>query len=256
MTAELLEVRVQLEHQTQLTHTTKTERDAAIATLHKHGVSCDHLGDHVTDIRTLQAQNEKLRGIIKQMRVELEQLSDWSDRCDGESVPTANYVRYMEEEVRKVKTENRKLSEKVQQTAAQRKPPTPNNAKTDSHSPIHDDRKLLSSGHDESPVPQETRRNSSPSGVRSQHRTHLIALSDTIASLQREKGEVENQAQQWQGKVKELQDRLKEEQEMVSGTRTRCVTSCIFGSGGVWGVVVHTAGQLRMRMSVLGRPAI
>ncbi len=41
-----------------------------------------------------------------------------------------------------------------------------------------------------------------------QHRSHLIALSDTIASLQREKAELENKSREWKAKAEHLQGRL------------------------------------------------
>lgn len=195
----------------------KTERDAAIATLREHGVPCDNMSVHVTDMQALQAQNTELRGIIKQMRVELEQLSDWSDHRHSKDTPTANYVRYMEEEVRKMKVENRRLSEQLQQMAAHRKPPTPEAGKRKSRSFTLEDRKspgpsaLQGAGQlQPSPSPSSGTRD-----VHRQHQSHLIALSDTIASLQREKSQAEALVQQCRGKVQELQSKLKDEQEMV-----------------------------------------
>ena len=207
MSAECQELRTQLD----LLHTAQTQRDVAIATLQQHGIHCEDLGTQVTEVQALQRQNQELRAIIKQMRAELEQLSDWSDRRASDSTPTTNYVRYMEEEVRKVKSENRKLSEQVQQMAAQRKPPTPNSVKAKTSSPTLERK----ANHTESPDMVQVKHSSATKDMHHQHRGHLIALSDTIASLQREKGALESQVQEWRSKCEDLQGRLKNEQEMV-----------------------------------------
>lgn len=207
LTAECHELRSQLDHQTQLMETMRNQRDAAIASLNKHGISCDDITGHVMDIQTLQAQNEELREVIRQMRMELEQLSDSPIQRDhhvNQSMPTTNYVQYMEEEVRKVKSENRQLTEQLQQAAAQGKPPTPNTIHK--KSPNQGEKRR---GHSTPPSPSVD--------VHLKHQTHLIALSDTIASLQREKVDMENKTREWKTKVEQLQDKLKEEEELVIG---------------------------------------
>lgn len=181
----------------------RIQRDGAIATLQKHGISCDnHMTGYVSDLQTLKTQNEELRDVIKQMRVELEQLSDMSSQKDG--MPTANYVRYMEEEVRQVKSENRQLVEQLQQTGLHRKPPTPTtNVKRKSLSPARGGKK-----HNRSISPSEESHTV-------HHHRHLIALSDTISSLQKEKVELENRGKEWKIETEQLQERLKEEAELV-----------------------------------------
>lgn len=206
---ECQELRQKLEKQRELCECIETQRDAALATLHQHGIPCDNeVAGHMTNIRTLKTQNDEFRSIIAQMRAELEQLSDWSEqRGDdpaAESMPTADYVRYMEGEMRKLKSRNRDLAEQLQRTTAQGKPPTPNSARKKARSPTPTEKKQCS---------DHTPPLSSAEIV--QHRSHLVALSDTIASLHREKAELENTSRELKGIVEHLQERLKEEQEVV-----------------------------------------
>ena len=192
------------------------ERDAAIDTLSQHGIPCgdhmtDHVTDHVTQVQTLQTQNKELRSVIKQMRTELEELSVTSEHRESQSnadtMPTLDYVKYMESEVRKLKSENRLLVERLQQTIPQGKPPTP--------SPSN--RKILSSPPNPGVKRQHhSRSNPATPTEQVQDRTHLIALSDTIASLQRDKTEVELACQHWKTHAQKLQSKVKEEQEMVN----------------------------------------
>ena len=209
--AECVELKGQLEQQIQLAESMRTQRDVALSSLHKHGIASDDFDAKVADFQTLQASNEELRAVIKQMRVEIEQLSDLSDHRNGENMPTANYVRYMEEEVRKVKSENRQLVAQLQQM---KKPPTP---KRKGSSPAQEDGKRSSQVRSRSPVEGEGGSSQSGAGdVHLQHRGHLIALSDTIASLQREKADLENTVRHWKEKADKLQEKLNEEQELVS----------------------------------------
>lgn len=206
---ECQELRQKLERQATLYKTMETQRDAALATLHHHGIPCDEeVAGHMTDIRTLKAQNDEFRSIIAQMRAELEQLSDWSahggERSGTEGMPTADYVRYMEGEVRKLKAQSRELVEQLQRTATQGKPPTPNSVRKKARSPVQAEKQQ----------PSEH----APPCVNVQHRNHLVALSDTIASLHREKAELENTSRDLERNVEHLQERLKEEQELVSVT--------------------------------------
>lgn len=178
-----------------------SQRDAAITILHKHGISCDQeIASHVTKITTLSTQNRELQSVIKQMRMELEQLSEWSARKgvqqDSQDMPSLDYVRYMEEQVKKMKSENRQLAEQLQQGLPQGKPPTPGCVKR-------------------SPVGERKQATPTSVDVQTQHRSHLVALSDTIASLHKEKAEAECKTREWRRKVDQLQDKLKEEQELV-----------------------------------------
>lgn len=202
---ECQELHLKISQQTEMEECTRNQRDAALATLHQHGVSCDVAG-HMTDMAKLKTQNEEFRNIIKQMRGELEQLSDWSaQRGDpsNDGMPTADYVRYMEGEVRTLKSQNRDLVEQLQQTGPQGKPPTPNSAK-----------KRTVQTEKKQPPPDHTPPSSPATNTR--HRNHLIALSDTIASLHREKTELESRVQEWRKRVETLQGKLKEEEELVS----------------------------------------
>ena len=185
------------------------ERDIAIATLNKHGLASqvtDHVTDHMTQLQQLRQQNEELHGVIRQMRQELEQLAHFSETHDSNKrgvsrgqdksvLPTAGYVQYMENELVRVKSENRQLLERLQQTPPTGKPPTPS---------------ISTAGRSPSPP-----RASNSAGEIRQHRSHLIALSDTIASLQKEKGTLELAVVQLRSKVEDLEISLSKEQEQV-----------------------------------------
>ncbi len=190
----------QLEEQNQRLLLLQSERDAALDTLQSHGLSCDH---HMTkNISSLEAQNSELRHVIKQMREELEKLTDQPEMVGHEpssSKVSQDYVRYMESEVRKMKLENRELLNRLQLSSPQGKPPPappPPNSSSLKKVP--------------SPPPSPT----PPKSLRlSQH--HLVALSETIATLNREKGELERRCEEERLRTSQLQDRLKEEKEMV-----------------------------------------
>ena len=185
------------------------ERDITIATLNKHGLASqvtDHVTDHMTQLQQLRQQNEELHGVIRQMRQELEQLAHFSETHDSNKrgvsrgqdksvLPTAGYVQYMENELVRVKSENRQLLERLQQTPPTGKPPTPS---------------ISTAGRSPSPP-----RASNSAGEIRQHRSHLIALSDTIASLQKEKGTLELAVVQLRSKVEDLEISLSKEQEQV-----------------------------------------
>ena len=210
LSLECKEVRSALEEQTSQMMAIQQERDIAITTLNKHGLA-SQVADHVTDHMTLRQQNEELHGVIRQMRQELEQLAHLSEtprgiihEQDGHAPPTSGYVQYMEKELIRMKSENRQLLERLQQTTPSGKPPTP----------------TLSSGQ-RSPSPPRTSNSAQVgSGERRQHRGHLIALSDTIASLQKEKASLELSIVQLRSRVEELETDLNKEKEQV------CKLSC------------------------------
>ena len=207
MILECEELRSTLEEQTGQLTATQQERDIAIATLNKHGLASqvtDHVMDHMTQLRQ---QNEELHTVIRQMRQEIEQLAETPDsqrhhnipcQDDRSTLPTAGYIQYMENELIKIKSENRQLLERLQQAPPTGKPPTP------SASPGR--------GSPSSPRTAGT----GSAGERRQHRSHLIALSDTIAGLQREKGALELTVVQLKSKVEELETNLNGEQKQVS----------------------------------------
>ena len=193
---------------------TQQERDIAIATLNKHGLAShvtNHVTDHLTQLQQLQQQNEELHVVIRQMRQELEHMAHLSVTSTGKNheqdghnnvLPTTGYVQYMEKELIKVKSENRQLIERLQQSQPMGKPPpTP----------------TPSSGQG-SPSPPRTSNSAhvGPGERSRQHRSHLIALSDTIASLQKEKAGLELSMVQLRSRVEELEASLSNEQEQVS----------------------------------------
>ena len=157
------------------------ERDIAIATLNKHGLASDcHVTDHMTE---LQQQNKELQNVIKQMRQDMEQVTN-----KDVSMPTTGYTEYIESEMVRLKAENRQLSERLMKSLG--KPPSPG-------------------------VPQVTKK---------QHQSHLIALSDTIANLQREKAALELTVTQLRSRMEELERELTAEKEQVSQTHTHTHT--------------------------------
>lgn len=192
------------------------ERDLAIASLDRHGLmeqyqtDCQRVGGgagegHVIDprdhmIQQLTRQKEELHNVVKQMRREMEQLTELSDQPANETAPkpdgrhkedtgmvTTGYVKFLEKELSGLKSENRKLEEKLQES---RKPPTP-------------------------PPPSRERKTQSPS-VERRHRGHLIALSDTIACLQRERGEMAGEVRRLEGELERREGRIRELSEQVS----------------------------------------
>ena len=211
------------------------ERDVAIATLGRHGLTeyyqaaCGEgvASSHVTDprdhvIQQLRQRNEELCVVIRQMRSEMEEITDWSEHptnhiTDKEhgQVLTHGYVKYMENEVLRLKTESRELSERLQEG---RKPP-----------PSGDKRK-----------PPSPRRES-------QHRSHLIALSDTIASLQRERQGMEVEALQLRSELEEKEKTIAAFQEQVSSDLAQPLASLF--SVLVRGVVLNGGLPFRMALS-------
>lgn len=218
MSLECEELRSALEERTGVLTATQQERDIAIATLNKHGLAShvtDHVTDHMTQLQHLRQQNEELHAVIRQMRQEIEQLAETPNGSkphpipsqeDRSMLPTAGYIQYMENELIKIKSENRQLLERIQQAPPTGKPPTPS---------------LASPGRGgSSPGSPRTGTGASSAGERRQHRGHLIALSDTIAALQREKGALELAVVQLRSKVEDLETSLNKEQEQVGGNVT------------------------------------
>lgn len=219
-------MRSTLEEQTAQLAAVQQERDIAIATLGKHGLASevtDHVTGHMTQLQQLRQQNEELHRVIRQMRQELEHMARLTESHTGKNheqnghnimLPTSGYVQYMEKELIKVKSENRQLMERLQQTQPTGKPPTPTpSSRQSSPSPPH-------------------RSNSTQvgSGERRQHRSHLIALSDTIASLQKEKAGLELSVVQLRSRVEELETSLSNEQEQVSDSGQTCITQFKMGT--------------------------
>lgn len=217
MSVESKEALSKLEEHTLLCDSLQREKTAAIAVLHQHNIPWrDHVTSHVTELQNLQAQNKELHAIIKQMRTELEQLSDLTEQREnahqreGTGKPSLQYVSYLENDVCKLKSENRQLAERLAQVS---KPPTPKSSRRQA-------------GPTALEHPSTTTGTAGPLSVSSgdshvarqqqKHRDQLIALSDTIASLQREKGQLERVCEECKGKAQMLQDKLKEEKEMVS----------------------------------------
>ena len=235
--------------QSSVVRAVQEERDIAVATLSRHGlveeyqsvcqqggVAQDHVTepkdhviepkdhvtepkDHVTEpkdhvsepkdhvIEQLRQQNKELHAVIRQMRQEMEQLTGFSEQRDDEShqhtsddgpALTVGYVRYMESEVVRLKSANLQLKERVQELSMMKKPPTP----------------PLVGGSKRTPSPPPT--GDKPSRRESQHRAHLVALSDTIATLQKEKSALELEALQLNTKVRQLEESLAAHQEKVT----------------------------------------
>ncbi len=218
--AECKELRQTITQHSAIIRAVERECDLAIATLGRHGLTEQYHMDcqkemavgeasvgHVTDprdhmIQQLSRQKEELHQVIKQMRQEMEQLTNWSDHgVDGKvhgiseskadtGLVTTGYVKFLEKELSRLKSENRQLDEKMQE---RKKPPTP-------------------------PSSSGERQRLSPSlALERRHRSHLIALSDTIASLQRERQGLEGEVRRLQGEVERKEERLVALGEQVGG---------------------------------------
>ena len=187
------------------------ERDIAMATLGRHGLAeelqCREGGadDHVSNprdhmIQQLRQQNEELHQVIAEMREAMEQVTNWTEETEkpanqiaAQEVLTVGYVKYLESEVVRLKAVKRQLGERVQELSASRKPPTP--------PPSHD------KGSATPP----------PSGDKNaaRHRGHLVALSDTIATLQREKVALEGQVLRLQSEGQRWKETAQQHQQQV-----------------------------------------
>ena len=158
----------------------------------------------------LEQRNRELKAVIQEMRQEMEQCvsADPAGIADGQlrvkdafsrvsDAPySAEYVSYLERELAEMKAEKRKMGERLDELAAHRKPPTP----PPPPPPL--------------PLPQSPARTSSAD---SRHRAHLIALSDTIATLQREKCGLELEMVRLKGREEQLQGMVRLCQEEVKG---------------------------------------
>lgn len=142
------------------------------------------------EIAQLRQQNTDLHNVIRQMRTELETIAEPTNQI------AASYVQYMERELQELKSKNRDLEVKVQskQISTEKPPRSPSVDK------VNKDHVTREKGH---VINEET------------HRSHVIALSDTIATLQRDKSSLETQLSQCQAKVGELEVQLQDHREKV-----------------------------------------
>ena len=159
------------------------ERDVAIATLNTHNLYQHFLADleevkgqpaesHDMSHDMLSRQNAQLKSVIALMRKEVEQLSVTGDsgssaNQNGELssvgvVCSQGYIKYLESELVAVKTENRRLRAEGRGV---RKPP------------LSPQTTVGGSRHHSPPSPR--------------HRSHLVALGEAMAVLQKEKTSVE-----------------------------------------------------------------
>ena len=207
--AELEERKIQI---SQLQHTLEDiikEKDAAIATLQSHNLHqhfLTHLkeyGGHVTKPAVphdeISQQNEQLKSIISQMRQEMEQLSHNPQSGENGGFCSQGYIKYLENELMRVTTENRKLR-------AESKEDTRKEDKMAHKPPLAPP--LQSHTAEEKPP-----RPSSPSMAR--HCGHLVALSETIVVLQREKTALELRVAATQSSLRNCQISLRETREEV-----------------------------------------
>ena len=143
-------------------------------------------------IAQLQKQNTELHSVIRQMRRELEELAEPTSQM----ATSLGYVQYMEKELNDLKTRNRDLEEQVKTMG---KPPS-----LDMGKPPH---------------PR------SPS-VERKHRSHVIALSDTIASLQRDKCSLELELSQGKSRLEQLEGVARDYKEKVR-VQLQCSYVCL-----------------------------
>ena len=160
----------------------------------------------------LEQRNRELKAVIQEMRREMEQCvsADPAGIADGQlrvkdalsrmsDAPySAEYVSYLERELAEMKAEKRKMGERLDELAAHRKPPPP----PPPPPPL--------------PLPQ------SPARTSSADHAHLIALSDTIATLQWKKCGLELEMVRLKGREEQLQGTVRLCQEEVKGRGLAC----------------------------------
>ncbi|XP_040186716.1 coiled-coil domain-containing protein 57 isoform X3 [Rana temporaria] len=142
--AELKETERRL-NELQLVNSTVTwERDRAVATIRKQG-TLTHIGEQTqeampdfasSEIQKLQEQNSELRQVIGQMRKEMEMLCEQMSPGAAErteplsgntygTVPSADYVKSLEEEIKDLKQRNREMEEQLQLAPSTKDSPDP-----------------------------------------------------------------------------------------------------------------------------------
>ncbi|XP_013420877.1 coiled-coil domain-containing protein 57 [Lingula anatina] len=184
--ATLKEKDRELQQRESLIRVLTRDRDQALATLKQHGLVLDRNIDtsavHGTptqseseEISQLQAQNEKLRTVIRQMRTEMENIGDQEPvkQKPGNSV-TEEYVRMLEDEVRSLKSKMRNAESDLQTKQQPREDP-----------PLAQAQDLLMKSI----------------GDNALVRSHIQSLNDTIASLRREKVELSAQVKKQQARL-------------------------------------------------------
>jgi len=151
----------------------------------RSGSDKDHL------ISQLKQQNSDLHDVIRQMRAELEDIAEPSNPI------SVSYVQYMEREVQQLKGKNHELESKIQSklVSAEKPPRSPSTERTKAANKDSEKAHATSGGI---------------------HMSHVIALSDTIATLQREKNEMAVQLSQANTKTRELEQLVREHKEKVS----------------------------------------
>lgn len=127
----------------QLVNSTVTwERDRAVTTITKQG-TLTHIGEQTampdfasSEIQKLQEQNSELRQVIGQMRKEMEMLceqmvpvaAERTEPISGNThgtVPSADYVKSLEEEIKDLKQRNREMEEQLQLAPSMKDSPDP-----------------------------------------------------------------------------------------------------------------------------------
>lgn len=172
------------------------ERDIAIATLKKYNLY-QHFVSHLSKVEghttepsnlvshdMLVQQNSQLKVIVASMRKELEELSLLQTRRDNQNADVSKdcnhgYTKYLENELVRVNTENRRLRTEGKGGGAEGKPPRGSRV-----------------------------RQSSPP-------RSLAALGEALAVLQKEKAAVEQQVVWLQRTLAAVQASLRERQEEV-----------------------------------------
>lgn len=190
------------------------EKDVAIATLNTHNLYHDFL-NHLEEVKgqvskpssshsMLIQQNEQLKSVVSSMRREMEQLSlqrleqlslQRPDETTNRQLPTHScshgYMKYLERELVSVKSENRRLraeGRQLQGGGECSRPPHPPQNGERAHSSPH-----------------------------TKH-SHLMALSEAITVLQKEKKIVELRAIWLQQALAAVQTSLRAREEEVGLT--------------------------------------
>ena len=201
MASEVFALKQQSSEQQEALESIAKERDVAIATLNKYNLYqnfISHLSEvkgHKTDHSNLAShdmltqQNHQLKVVIASMRRELEELSLLQTRGNNQNADVSKdcnhgYTKYLESELVRVNTENRRL--RTEGKGAEGKPPRGNR------------------------------------GWQSSPPRHLAALGEALAVLQKEKAAVEQQVVWLQHTLAAVRGSLRERQEEVSDRMWGC----------------------------------
>ncbi|XP_033742493.1 coiled-coil domain-containing protein 57-like isoform X2 [Pecten maximus] len=185
----------ELQHRETLIRTLYHDREQALATLRKHGIAVEKnnnvdmekvwLTSNSEDIELLQKQNDSLKSVIKEMRMQMENLGHAIPAPASESVRHTgskdnDYVENLQQEVRSLRKKARDLENLVEEGKRYGKIPVSASTAT------------------EQEVLMEVKDNPTL-------RCHISALNENIGSLRSEKVEFSAQVKKQQARIQHLE---------------------------------------------------